>query len=488
MGELSRRRRLLVLAICCVSLLMVGLDTTAVNVALPSVHRELGVSLSGLQWTIDAYTVVLASLLMLAGSVADKIGRRTIFQVGLVVFSLGSLLCGIAPNLEFLIAARVVQAIGGSMLNPVAMSIIRNVFDDPRERAAAFGMWGAVFGLSMALGPVVGGALVDAVSWRAIFYVNLPFGLAGIIMTARLVPESRAARPRRLDLVGQLLVLAGLGALTFAIIEGPRTGWASAETLSVFALAALCLISLVPYELRSKEPLLEMGYFRSAPFSGASAIAVLTFAGVGGFLFMNTFYLQTVRGLTALGAGLYMLPMAAMILVCAPISGRMFGKRGPRLPILTAAAVMVAAALMLTVLSPTTAAPYLLLAYLLFGIGNGLLSPTITNTAVTGMPAAQAGTASAIASTGRQVGTALGVAVIGAVSGSSAAGGPGKGFAAATHAGWWIIVALNLVILALGALTTGRWAVATAQRTAERLAKREHHDAYMGRSAEAISE
>jgi EmrB/QacA subfamily drug resistance transporter len=488
MAELSRRRRLLVLAICCVSLLMVGLDTTAVNVALPSVHRELGVSVSGLQWTIDAYTVVLASLLMFAGSVADKIGRRMIFQVGLVVFSLGSLLCGIAPSLGFLIAARVVQAIGGSMLNPVAMSIIRNVFRDPRERASAFGMWGAVFGLSMALGPVVGGALVDAVSWRAIFFVNLPFGLLGILLTAWFVPESRAVHPRRLDLVGQLLVLAGLGALTFAIIEGPRAGWTSAETLSVFALAALCFISLVPCELRGEEPLLEMGYFRSAPFSGASAIAVLTFAGVGGFLFMNTFYLQTVRGLTPLGAGLYMLPMAAMILVCAPISGRVFGKRGPRLLILAAATAMLAAALMLTRLSPTTASSYLLLAYLLFGIGNGLLSPSITNTAVTGMPAAQAGTASAVASTSRQVGTTLGVAVIGVVSGSSAAGGLGKGFAAATHVGWWIIAALNLVILALGALTTGRWAAATAQRTAERLTTHEQHHAYADRSAEAVSE
>jgi EmrB/QacA subfamily drug resistance transporter len=488
MGKLSRRRRLLVLGICCVSLLMVGLDTTAVNVALPSVHRELGVSVSGLQWTIDAYTVVLASLLMFAGSVADKVGRRMIFQVGLVVFSLGSLLCGIAPSLGFLIAARVVQAVGGSMLNPVAMSIIRNAFDDPRERAAAFGMWGAVFGLSMALGPVVGGALVDAVSWRAIFFVNLPFGLAGILLTARFVPESQAAHSRRLDPVGQLLVLAGLGALTFAIIEGPRAGWTSAETVSVFALAALCLIGLVPYELRREEPLLEMGYFRSAPFSGANAIAVLTFAGVGGFLFMSTFYLQTVRGLTPLGAGLYMLPMAAMIFVCAPISGRIFGKRGPRLPVLTAATAMLASALMLTGLSPTTATPYLLLAYLLFGIGNGLLSPTITNTAVAGMPAAQAGTASAIASTSRQVGTALGVAVIGAVSGSSAAGGLGKGFAAATHAGWWIIVALNLVILALGALTTGHWAVATADRTAVRLATHNQHRPAASRTGEAVPE
>ena len=250
------------------SLLIVGLDTTIVNVALPSIHRDLNASVSGLQWTIDAYTLVLASLLMLAGSTADRVGRRRVFQLGLVVFSIGSLLCGVAPTLGVLIAARVVQAVGGSMLNPVAMSIIRNVFEDPRERARAIGLWGAVFGLSLALGPVVGGALVDAFSWRAVFFVNIPIGLTAIVLTALYVPESRAARPRRLDPIGQLLVIVGLASLTFAIIEGPHAGWTSAQTLGVFALAASCLIALVPYELHRREPLLEIRFFRSAPFSG----------------------------------------------------------------------------------------------------------------------------------------------------------------------------------------------------------------------------
>jgi EmrB/QacA subfamily drug resistance transporter len=465
--ELDPRHRLLVLAICCLSLLIVGLDTTIVNVALPSIHHELRASVSGLQWTIDAYTLVLASLLILGGSTADRLGRRRIFQVGLVVFSLGSLLCGVAPSLGMLIAARIIQAIGGSMLNPVAMSIIRNVFEDPRERARAIGIWGAVFGLSMALGPVIGGTLVDSVSWRAVFFVNVPIGLVAILLTFRFVPESRAPHPRRLDPPGQLLVIAGLASLTYAIIEGPRTGWVSAEILGLFAFAAVCLAALVAVELRRFEPLLELRFFRSAPFSGATAIAVCTFAGVGGFLFLNTLYLQDVRGLSPLDAGLYMLPMAGMLVVFAPLSGWLVGRYGARPSLVSGAAAMTVAALMLTGLSPSTPAAYLLGSYFLFGIGSGLVNPPITNTAVSGMPGEQAGVAAAIASTSRQVGMTLGVAAIGAISGGTLAGGIGKSFAEATHPGWWVIVGLGLCMLAAGLVSTGAWAQRTARRTAE---------------------
>src|SRR6202012_3754178 len=203
--------------ICSMSLFIVGLDATIVNIALPAIHRSFHAKLSGLQWTIDAYTLVIASLLMLSGSTADRLGRRRVFQCGLALFSLGPLLCAIAPSLGMLIAARVLQAIGGSMLNPVAMSIIRNVFVDPRERAQGIGVWGGVIGISMALGPVVGGALVDSVGWRAVFVVNVPIGIVAIVLTALFVPESRAGRSRRIDPVGQVLVIVGLATLTYAI-------------------------------------------------------------------------------------------------------------------------------------------------------------------------------------------------------------------------------------------------------------------------------
>ena len=195
----TQSHRWRILAVCCLSLFIVGLDITAVNVALPSIGRDLHAGISGLQWTVDAYTLVLASLMMLADSTADRLGRRRVFAAGLVVFSLGSLLCALAPSLELLVAFRVLQAIGGAMLSPVAMSIVRNVFEDPRERARAIGVFAAMFGISMALGPVLGGSLVAAISWRAIFVVNLPVAVAALVLAALLVPESRAPRPRRLD-------------------------------------------------------------------------------------------------------------------------------------------------------------------------------------------------------------------------------------------------------------------------------------------------
>jgi EmrB/QacA subfamily drug resistance transporter len=466
--SLTRGRRLLVLAICCLSLLIVGLDATIVNVALPSIHHSLHASVSGLQWTLDAYTLVLASLLMLGGSTADRIGRRRVFQIGLSVFSLGSLLCGLAPSLGLLVAARIIQAIGGAMLNPVAMSIIRNVFEDPRERAEAIGIWGGVFGLSMALGPVLGGALVDAVSWRAVFFVNLPVGLAAILLTARFVPESKAPRPRRLDPIGQVLVIVALATITYAIIEGPHHGWTSGEILGLFAVSAAAFVSLVLYERRRSEPLLEVRFFTSIPFSGASAIAVLAFAGFNGFLFLNTLYLQEVRGLSPLVAGLYMLPTAAMLLIFSPLSGRLVGRRGSRRPTVVGAVGVIAGSAMLLGLTPSTPFAYLLGSYFLLGIGIGLINPPITNTAVSGMPGEQAGVAAAVASTSRVVGVTLGVAVIGAVSGGSFGTTIGRSFAAATHPGWAIVVGLGLAILILGFLSTGRWATATARRTAER--------------------
>ncbi|KOG86336.1 MFS transporter, partial [Streptomyces varsoviensis] len=419
------RRPWLVLAICCMSILIVSLDNTILNVALPTIQRDLHTSVSGLQWTVDGYTLVLASLLMLAGSTADRVGRRRVFQVGLALFSAASLLCGLAPGLGWLVAARMLQAIGGSMLNPVAMSIISNTFTDPRQRARAIGVWGGVVGLSMAAGPIMGGALVESAGWRSIFWINVPIGVAALFLTRTFIPESRAPRARRVDPAGQSLVIVLLVALTYAIIESPEHGWTSPLVLGAAAAALCALLGLLWYEPRRTDPLIDLRFFRSVPFAGATVNAIAAFAALGGFLFVSSLYLQNVRRLDPLDAGLYMLPMAAMALLLAPLSGRMVAARGPRLPLLLAGTALCASAV-LQALTYSAHLPtgVLVVAYLLFGTGFGLVNAPITNTAVTGMPRAQAGVAAAVASTSRQVGQSLGVAVIGALVAGAAYGSP----------------------------------------------------------------
>lgn len=468
MPELSQRRRLLVLAICCMSLLIVSLDVTILNVALPSIRDGLHASTSGLQWTIDAYTLVLASLLMLSGSTADRIGRRRVFMTGLIVFIVGSVLCSLAPSLDALIAFRVIQAVGGSMLNPVAMSIITNTFTAPQERARAIGVWGAVVGISFAAGPLIGGLLVQSVGWRSIFWINLPVGLAALLLTLKFVPESRAPKGRRPDPVGQLLVIALFAGLTYAIIQAPESGFGAVLPFAVVALAAL--LGLLWYEPRRDEPLIDLRFFRSPPFSGATVIAISAFASLGGFLFLSTLYLQNVRGLDALHAGLWMLPIALPIMLCAPLSGRLVGNRGPRLPLLVAGAAMTASALLFAAFQAETSDVTLLLGYVLFGVGFGFINAPITNTAVSGMPRAQAGVAAAVASTSRQLGQTLGVAVIGAVLASGVGSSSYKdAFASASVPAWWIVVGCGVAVFVLGALTTGRWARRAAARAADQL-------------------
>jgi MFS family permease len=327
-------------------------------------------------------------------------------------------------------------------------------------------VWGALFGISMALGPVVGGVLVDSVGWRSVFIVNIPIGIAAIILTAVFVPESRAPRPRRPDPVGQVLVIVALATLTYAIIEGPAAGWLSAQTIILFAVSLGAFAGIVGYEVRRREPLLEVRFFRSAPFSGATAAAVAIFMAIGGFLFLNTLYLQSVRGLSPLEAGLYTLPMAGLMMVVSPLCGRAVGRWGARWPLVGGSLAVMASALILTGVTAHTSFLVLVVAYVLFGAGLGLINPPITNTAISGMPPSQAGVAAAVASTGRQVGSTLGVAVLG----SLAAGGLtaiGPDFTAATHVSWWIVVGLSALTLVLGFVTTTRWALATAGRVAD---------------------
>jgi EmrB/QacA subfamily drug resistance transporter len=455
-----------VLAICCLSLFLVGMDATIINVALPSIGRDFHAPVSGLQWTVDAYLLVMASLLMLAGSVGDRVGRRTVFQIGITTFTLGSLACSLAPGLGWLIAFRGLQAIGGSMLNPVAMAIVTNTFTDARERAKAIGLWGSVFGLSIAVGPIVGGALVDSVGWRGVFWINIPVGIAAIALTARYVPESRAAGKRRLDPFGQMLVIVTLGALSYGIIEGPDLGWDSAAIIGCFVVAAVALTTLIAWSRRIAEPLIDLRFFRSLPFSGAAVTAVTGMCAFAGFLFLITLYLQEVRGYSALTAGEFLLPMALIMACSAPLCGRVMAKAGTKIPLLIAGTGITAGGVLLTFLTAASPVWYVLLACVVLGCGMGWVNAPVTNNAVAGMPRARAGTAAGIASTGRQVGSSLGVAVTGSVLAANLHGPLSTGFAAATRPAWWIVAAMGLCVLTIALATTGRAGRASAQRAA----------------------
>jgi EmrB/QacA subfamily drug resistance transporter len=352
---------------------------------------------------------------MLSGSIGDRFGRRRAFRLGLLTFSASSLLCSLAPNLGTLIAFRVLQAAGGSLLTPTSLSIVRNTFTDPAERARAIGLWSAVFGLAAACGPILGGVLVDLLGWRSVFWVNVPVGAAAFILAGRFLPESRAPHPRRFDPLGQLLILVTLASLTYAIIQGPSNGFTSPGILALFAVGGLSLAAFLAVERSRPEPLLELRFFRSPPFSGAVAIAVLSFVVLAGFLFVNTLYLQEVRGDSPLWAGLSTLPATGMIALGAPVAGWLTARRGPGLPMTIAGASIAVGAAMLVAITATISYLWLAAAYLLVGLGSGLINPPITDTAVSGMPPDQAGVASAVTSASRQLGNVIGVAVMGAM-------------------------------------------------------------------------
>jgi EmrB/QacA subfamily drug resistance transporter len=448
------------------SLFIVSMDATVVNVALPSIGRELHSTISGLQWTIDAYTLVLASLLLLSGSTADRIGRRTTFQVGLALFTAGSLLCSLAPSVGWLVVFRMVQAVGGSMMNPVAMSIITATFDDAKERARAVGVWGAVVGVSMGVGPLVGGALTDTVGWRAIFLINVPIGIAAVVLTFLFVPESRSPKPRKLDPLGQGIVIVLLASLVGGLIEGPRLGWTSPGALGLFVLAVAALVALVVVEGRTAEPLIDLRFFRSIPFSSAVGTALVAFGANGAFLFLSALYLQEIRGMTPFEAGLWTLPSALMTMLVSPICGRLIGTVGTRVPLVLAGIGIAGAGAVLTTVQASTPMWVLVTAFVLFGFGFGMVNAPITNTAVSGMPRAQSGSAAAVASTSRQTGVSLGVALAGTVTGASAVATVGSGFAVATHPMWWIVVGIGAAIVLVGFLST----TAAARRSVESIA------------------
>jgi EmrB/QacA subfamily drug resistance transporter len=462
---LSPRRKAIILVSCCLSLLIVSMDATIVNVAIPSIRSDLHASPSQLQWVVDVYTLVLASLLMLAGATGDRFGRRRVFQIGLVVFAIGSLLCSMAPDVETLIIARLLQGIGGSMLNPVALSIISQVFTGRVERARALGFWGAVVGISMALGPVVGGFLIELISWRAVFWINLPICATAVLLTAIFVPETKSQTMRNIDPVGQGLAVAFLFGVVFTLIEGPEFGWGNPRVVAVAVAAAVAFVAFLRYESKRQDPFIDLRFFRSIPFASATLTAVCAFSAWGAFLFMMSLYLQSERGYSAMHTGLIYAPIAIGALVFSPISGRMVGRFGARPSLLVAGVLITTASVLLTFLTKTTPVWGLLVIFAVFGIGFSMVNAPLTNAAVSGMPLDRAGAASAVTSTSRQIGVSIGVALCGSVAGSAIAHA-GADFAASARPLWFFSVGIGVVITVLGFFST----TPRAYRSAERLA------------------
>lgn len=444
------RSRWTVLAVCALSMFLVGLDTTIVNVGLPAIGRGLGATTRGLEWVVDAYTIAVASLLITSGALADRLGRRRVFRAGLVVFGAASLLGALAPSAGALIAARCVQGIGASMLNPVALAIVVNAFPDPRERARAIGVWASVFGLSMAAGPVTGGALVTALGWRSLFWINAPIIVLALVLSFRVLPESRAARPRSVDRRGQALLTVVVGAGVAVLIEGPHLGWTSPLAWLGYLVVSAAAVAFVVTESRTPEPLMELTLFRRPAFATAVLGAAAVFVALGLALLLNTLYLQHARGWSPLLAGTVTLPMAVGAIVGAPLAGRLVARSGPRRPLLLAAGFLMAGGLALARLSDATPVALLLAAYALIGAGIGFANAPITNTAVTGLPPSRAGVAGAITSTARQVGSAIGIAIAGAL----VAGHAPAELAEASHAGWLLVSACGAFLLVVAG--TGR--------------------------------
>ena len=440
---------------------MIAVDTTVVNLALPLIGRGLHASVAGLQWTIAAYTITTASLMLTSGSIGDRYGRRAVLQVGMAVFALASLGCSLAPNVGSLIAFRALQGAAGSTLTPMAMGVLTATFTEPAARARAMGIWAGTFGVGMAIGPAVGGLLASAWGWRSLFWINVLPGIVAIVAAARLIPASRPDRPRRLDPPGLVLVTVFLASLTYGIIQGPANGWRSGPILASFAASAVALALFVSWERRRVEPLIELSVFRSVPFSGALVITLCSHAALGGFLFLTTLYLQDLRGLSVWQAGAALLPLAVATAVAGPLAGRVMGRSGARGPLVVAGVTLCASCLLLARASSVETWALVATAYLLFGVGYGAVNTVIAAVAVAGMPRAQAGVAGGVTSAGRQAGVSLGVSVTGAILAGGLHGRLTTVFGVASHPAWLVVAACGLAVLLLGLLSTSARALRT---------------------------
>jgi EmrB/QacA subfamily drug resistance transporter len=410
------------LAAVSFGLFMIMLDNTVVNVALPSIQRELGVGLSELEWIVTGYALSFAALMLTGGKVADMVGRRQVFVIGIVVFTVASFLCGIAESSELLIGARVLQGVGAALMNPATLSIISATFP-PAQRGMAVGIWAGVSALALAIGPLVGGLLTEHVGWEWIFFVNIPVGVLGIAASYAFIDESKdTSHEQRLDLPGLLTSGIGLFALTYGLIEANAYGWTSARILAAFAVAVVMLVSFVQLERHQRLPMLDLSLFRSGTFAGANLVVLLVaFAMFGIFLFLSL-YMQNILGYSAVEAGAAFLPLTILIILIAPIAGKTTDRIGSRW-LMTAGMTLIAVQLLyFSTLGINATYWDILPALLVGGIGMALTMTPSAAAAIRSVPVDKSGVGSAVLNSFRQVGGSIGIAVMGAIVAHEAAG------------------------------------------------------------------
>ena len=409
------------LAAVAVGLFMIMLDNTVVNVALPSMRRSLGLSLSQLEWIVAGYALTFAAFMLTGGKLADLLGRRRIFMAGLVVFTGASLACGLATSGGFLIGARVVQGFGGAMINPATLSIIAATFP-PRERGKAIGIWAGVSAMALAIGPLVGGLLTEHVNWNWIFFINVPIGIAGLVAIPFLVDESRdTSSEQRPDVPGLVTSAVGLFALTYAFIEANSYGWGSTRILGSFAVAAIAIVAFVLLELRQRLPMLDLSLFRNRTFSGANTAMLFVGLAMFGTFFYVSLYMQNVLGYSPVQSGASFLPMTCLIILIAPRAGKLSDRFGSRWLVGGGMGLLAVMLFYYSRLGEHASFWTLLPGLLIGGTGMALTMTPTTAAAMSSVPVDKAGVGSAVLNSMRQVGGSLGIAVMGAVVASASA-------------------------------------------------------------------
>jgi EmrB/QacA subfamily drug resistance transporter len=411
----QENRKWWTLAAVAFGLFMIMLDNTVVNVALPSIERDLHVSIESLEWIVTAYALTFAALLITGGKLGDLYGRKRIFIIGIGIFTASSLACGLAPNAGFLIGARMVQGVGAALMNPASLSIITATFP-PRERGQAIGIWAGVSAMALAIGPLIGGVIVSNLNWNWIFFINIPVGVLGIVVSWFVITESRdMSREQSIDIPGLVTSSLGLFALTYALIEGNAHGWSSPEILSLFAAAVVLLGAFVVLEQRQRLPMLDLSLFKSGTFTGANIVAMLVSLGMFGVFFFVSLYVQNILGYSPTQAGAIFLPMTILIIIIAPIAGKLSDRVGSRW-LMGAGMTIVGISLLLYQRVGLHSNFWTLLPSLLLGgVGMALTMAPMTAAAMSAVPVDKAGVGSGVLNSFRQMGGSLGIALMGAI-------------------------------------------------------------------------